>query len=71
MRAKEMRDMGLDELQQKRTEFKDEFFHLTLRRATGQLESPMKLRQSRRDLARLETVIGELRRAAERKDDHE
>ena len=71
MRAKEMRDLGLDELQQKRTEFKEELFHLTLRRATGQLESPMKLRQSRRDLARLETVIGELRRAAEQKDDHE
>ena len=76
MQAKEMRDMGLDELQQKRTEFKEEIFHLTLRRATGQLESPMKLRQSRRDLARVETVIGELRRAAERKDaerkdDHE
>lgn len=76
MQAKEMRDMGLDELQQKRTEFKEEIFHLTLRRATGQLESPMKLRQSRRDLARVETIIGELRRAAERnaaerKDDHE
>ncbi|MDE0213221.1 MAG: 50S ribosomal protein L29 [Deltaproteobacteria bacterium] len=76
MDAKAMRDMGLDELQQKRAEFKDEIFHLTLRRATGQLESPMKLRQSRRDLARLETIIGELRRDAERKaaaqkDDHE
>lgn len=71
MHAKEMRDMGLDELQQKRTAFKEEIFHLALRRATGQLESPMKLRQSRRDLARLETVVGELRRAAERKDDHD
>ncbi len=71
MRAKEMRDMGVDELQQKRTEFKDEIFHLTLRRATGQLESPMKLRQSRRNLARLETIIVELRRAAEREDDHD
>ena len=71
MRAKEMRDLGLDELQQKRTEFKEAIFHLTLRRATGQLESPMKLRQSRRDLARVETIIGEFRRAAERKEDHE
>ena len=66
MRAKELRDLSPDELRQKRTEFKEQRFHLTLRRATGQLESPMKLRQSRRDLARVETVLGEQRRAAEK-----
>ena len=66
MRAKELRDLSPDELRQKRTEFKEQRFHLTLRRATGQLESPMKLRQSRRDLARVETILGEHRRAAEK-----
>lgn len=73
MRAKELRDLSADELRQKRTEFKEQIFHLTLRRATGQLESPMKLRQSRRDLARVETVLGEQRRAAagKREGDHE
>lgn len=73
MRAKELRDLSLDELRQKRTEFKEQLFHLTLRRATGQLESPMKLRQSRRDVARVETILGEQRRAAEKKQegDHE
>ncbi len=59
MRAKEFRGLSLDELKQKRTEFKDQIFHLTLRRATGQLENPMKLKQSRRDLARLETILRE------------
>ena len=73
MRAKELRDLSADELRQKRTEFKEQIFHLTLRRATGQLESPMKLRQSRRDLARVETVLSEQRRAAAgtREGDHE
>ena len=66
MRAKELRDLRTDELRQKRTEFKEQLFHLTLRRATGQLESPMKLRQTRRDVARVETVLGEQRRAGEK-----
>lgn len=67
MQAKELRALNLDELRQKRTEVKEEIFHLNLRRATGQLESPMKLRQSRRDLARVETVITEQSREAEKK----
>ncbi len=71
MRAKELRDLSPDELRQKRTEFKEQLFHLTLRRATGQLESPMKVRQTRRDVARVETVLGEQRRAAERKKEQE
>ena len=71
MRAKELRDLSPDELRQKRTEFKEQRFHLTLRRATGQLESPMKLRQSRRDLARVETILGEQRRAAEKEQEQE
>ncbi len=65
MRTKELRDLSRDELRQKRTEFKEQIFHLTLRRATGQLESPMKLRQSRRDLARVETILRERRSSGE------
>ena len=71
MQAKELRDLSPDELQQKRRECKEEIFHLRLRRATGQLESPMKLRQSRRDLARVETVLAERRSHAGKEGDHE
>lgn len=59
MRAKELRELSLDDLELKRNEFREEIFHLALRRATGQLENPMKVRESRRDLARVETVIRE------------
>ena len=59
MEAKELRGLGEAELQHKRVELKEEIFHLKLRRATGRLESPMKLRQSRRDLARVETILQE------------
>ncbi len=71
MQAKELRDLSADELSRKRTECKEEIFHLKLRRATGQLESPMKLRQSRRDLARVETVLSERRSPAKEEGDHE
>lgn len=59
MEAKELREMSAEELAQKRGELKEEIFHLKLRRATGRLENPMKLRQTKRDLARVETVLKE------------
>jgi large subunit ribosomal protein L29 len=59
MEAKELRDMSTDELAQKRTELREELGHLKLRRATSRLENPMKLRQTKRDLARVETVLRE------------
>lgn len=59
MEAKEFREMSRDELVQKRRDLKQQVFHLRLSRATGRLESPMKLRQTKRDLARLETVLRE------------
>jgi large subunit ribosomal protein L29 len=59
MDAKELREMGDEELAQKLFELKEEIFHLRLRRATGRLENPMKLRHDRRDLARIETVLRE------------
>lgn len=71
MQAKELRGLSPDELQQKRAEFKEQIFHLKLRRATGQLENPMKLRQSRHDLARVETVLGERRSPGSREGSHE
>ncbi len=59
MEPKELREMGAEELLQKRRELKDEVFHLKLKKSTGRLENPMKLRQTRRDLARVETILRE------------
>ncbi|HEY1267890.1 MAG TPA: 50S ribosomal protein L29 [Candidatus Binatia bacterium] len=59
MQAKELRDLGEEELTQKRRELKEELFHLKLRKATGRLENAMKIREDRRDLARIETVLKE------------
>ena len=59
MEAKELREMGLDALTQKRAELREEIGHLRLKKATSRLENPMKLRETKRDLARIETVLRE------------
>jgi large subunit ribosomal protein L29 len=59
MEAKELRELSLEDLNQKRSDLREEIGHLKLRRATNRLENPMKLRQSKRDLARVETVLRE------------
>jgi large subunit ribosomal protein L29 len=65
MRAHELRGLSADDLELKGRELRDEIFHLSLRRVTGQLENPMKVRQLRRDVARIETVKRERRAASE------
>jgi large subunit ribosomal protein L29 len=57
--AKELRDMSMEDLAQKRTDLREEIGHLKLKRATSRLENPMKLRQTKRDLARVETILWE------------
>jgi len=64
MRARELRELGDEELRQKRVELEEARFHLRLRRATGQLENPMKVRETKRDLARVLTILGQRARAA-------
>jgi len=59
MQDKDLREMADEELAQKRRELKEEIFHLKLRKATGRLENAMKLRENRRDLARIETILRE------------
>jgi large subunit ribosomal protein L29 len=59
MKIKEIRDLSIDELQQKNRELVEEFFKLRLRQASGQLESPAMLGHVRKDIARIKTVLVE------------
>jgi large subunit ribosomal protein L29 len=59
MEAKDLRDMSIGDLTEKRSELREEIGHLKLKRATSRLENPMKLRQTKRDLARVETILRE------------
>jgi large subunit ribosomal protein L29 len=57
MEAKELRSLGVDELRTKERELREEVVHLRMRRGVSQLESPTKIRTTRRDLARVLTVM--------------
>jgi large subunit ribosomal protein L29 len=59
MEPKELREMSLDDLASKRVVLREEIGHLKLKRATSRLENPMKLRETKRDLARVETILRE------------
>lgn len=59
MKAKEIRNLTTEELRDKETDLAQQLFALRLQRVTGQIESPAKVRQARRDLARVLTVLTE------------
>ncbi len=62
----ELKDLTREELRVKEAEFADELFKLRLRQATTQLENPMRIRQLRRDIARIQTAQRALAGAAPR-----
>lgn len=59
MKAKEVRDMTPDELNLKLTNLKEELFNLRFQVATGQLDNPMRIKDVRRSIARIKTIIRE------------
>jgi len=61
MKFTEMKDMTLVELSAKSRDLRHDMFNLRLQQASAQLEKPARLRVLRRDIARLETRISQLR----------
>jgi large subunit ribosomal protein L29 len=59
MEAKELREMSADDLNRKLVSLQEEIGHLKLQRTTSRLENPMKLRETKRDLARVATILRE------------
>ncbi len=59
MKAKNLRDLTDEELAKKLEESKDELFRLRFQLATNQLDNPMRLKEVRKNIARLKTVIRE------------
>lgn len=61
MNARELealREKSVDELRHKETELREQLFRLRLQKAIGQLDDAVKLRRTRRDIARVLTVLG-------------
>ncbi len=59
MKASEMRDKTQEELQKELNELKSELFKLRFQLVTNQLENPMKLKDVKKSIARVKTVIRE------------
>ena len=67
MNAEEIRTKTADELGEQLASLKKEQFNLRFQKATGQLEKTARIREVRRDIARIKTLQGERTRTAEAK----
>ena len=56
MKANEIREMNSEEQKEKLASLKEELFNLRFQHATGQLENPMKIKQIKKDIARIKTI---------------
>jgi len=64
MKAKEVRELNDTQLGEKLVELKKDLFNLRLQHATNQLDNPIKIREVKRDIAKVKTVIRERELAA-------
>ena len=59
MKAKELHELTVEELNAKVKELSEELFNLRFRHAIGQLENPMSLKACKKDIARIKTILRE------------
>lgn len=59
MKAKALRELAPEELEQKARELRKEQFDLRMLRVTGKVDNPLRFRQIRREIARLQTIARE------------
>jgi large subunit ribosomal protein L29 len=57
MKAKELKDLTVEELTKRRRDSKEELFNLRFQHSTGQLENTARLDLVKKDIARIETII--------------
>ena len=61
MKANEIRKMSVEQLNEKLTGLKKDLFYLRMQHATNQLDNPLKIQETKRDIARVMTVLRELK----------
>jgi large subunit ribosomal protein L29 len=59
MKATEIRDLNAEEIQQKIGDLKEALFNLRFQHEIGQLENPKKIGETKKDIARLKTILNE------------
>jgi len=63
MKVQEVREMSVDDLRLQEKDLRDQIFRMRIQKAMGQTDSPTKVRDLRRDLARVLTVLRDKRKA--------
>ncbi len=63
MKTAELRDKSVDELNARERDLNEQLFKLRFQRATGRIENPNKIREVKREIARIKTLLGERSRA--------
>jgi large subunit ribosomal protein L29 len=58
-KANALRDKSVDELNTRQRELTEQLFKLRFQRATGRMEDPSKMRQVRKEIARIQTLLNE------------
>jgi large subunit ribosomal protein L29 len=59
MKASQIRELSLEEKVRKASDLKEELFNLRFQHEIGQLENPQKMKQIKREIARVKTIIKE------------
>ncbi len=59
MKAKELRQLSSEELESKYEELMEQLFKLRIQKSIGQLDNPAKIKQVRKDIARILTILRE------------
>ena len=59
MKAKELKNLSVEELTKKLDELKNDLFMLRMQHATNQLDNPMQIAATKKDIARVKTIIRE------------
>ena len=60
MKSSEINEMSLEEMLRKISDLKEELFNLRFQHEIGQLENPQRMKQTKRDIARINTIIREI-----------
>ena len=64
MKPDKVREMSADELRTKERELQEHLFRLRFQKSLGQLDNALKIRETRRDIARVKTVLRQKQQAA-------
>ena len=58
-KIQQLRDKSIDELKTREKDLREQLFKLRFQRATGRIENPMKMREVRREIAQIQTLLNE------------